>query len=124
MLVKEIMRRPLVISKDVSIDEAARIMANKSIGSLLFVSGGSLKGIVTERDLIKNFGKHNRISKIMTKRVSTIEPDVGLDVAAQMMRSRRIKRLPVVKSGKLVGIVTLTDMIAHFEGLDEHFFFE
>jgi len=123
MLIKEIMKRPLVVEKDISLTEAANIMGAKGIGSLLFVSKDKIRGIVTERDLIKNFSKHEKISQIMTMKVVTAEPDESLDRAAEIMRSNKIKRLPVVSGGKLVGIITLTDILANFEALEEEFFF-
>ena len=123
MLIKEIMKRPLVVEKDISLTEAANIMGAKGIGSLLFVSKDKIRGIVTERDLIKNFSKHEKISQIMTMKVVTAEPDESLDRAAEIMRSSKIKRLPVVSGGKLVGIITLTDILANFEALEEEFFF-
>ena len=117
------MKRPLVVEKDISLTEAANIMGAKGIGSLLFVSKDKIRGIVTERDLIKNFSKHEKISQIMTMKVVTAEPDESLDRAAEIMRSNKIKRLPVVSGGKLVGIITLTDILANFEALEEEFFF-
>lgn len=124
MLVKDLMKKPFIIEKDISLADAARMISNKNIGSLLFVSGGKIKGIVTERDLIKNFGKHDRISHIITRKVITIEPDATLDRALEVMRYNKIKRLPVVKDGRLVGIVALTNLMANYEALEEDFFFE
>jgi CBS domain-containing protein len=124
MMVKELMKRPFVVDKDVAMAEAARIMSSKNIGSLIFVSGNKIKGIVTERDLIKNFSKHEKISQIMSTKVTTTEPDETIDRAVEIMRDKGIKRLPVLEEGKLVGIVTLTDIMANFEALEEEFFFE
>lgn len=124
MLVKELMKRPFVVEKDIGLAEAARIMSDKNIGSLLFTSGNKIKGIVTERDLIKNFSKHEKISQIMSTKVTTVAPDENLDRAVEIMREKKIKRLPVIDNGKLVGIVTLTDVMANFEALEEEFFFE
>lgn len=124
MLIKEVMKRPLVVEKNISLSEAANIMGKKGIGSLILVSGDKIKGIITEKDLIKNFNKHENISQAMTSKVITIEADEGLDRAAEVMRENKVKRLPVVENGKLVGIITLTDIIANFEALEEDFFFE
>lgn len=123
MLIKELMKRPFIVEKDVGLTEAARIMSEKNIGSLLFISGNKIKGIVTERDLIKNFSKHERISQIMSTKVITIGPDENIDRAMELMREKKIKRLPVVDDGKLAGIITLTDIMANFEALEEEFFF-
>jgi CBS domain-containing protein len=124
MLVRELMRRPLVTGKDIHLSEAARIMGEKRIGSLVLFSGGKIRGIITERDIVKNFGKGEKMSAVMAKRVVTIGPDETLDRALGVMRKHGVKRLPVVAGRKLVGIITLTDILANFEALEEEFFFE
>ena len=125
MLVKELMKRPLVVDKNITLDEAAKIMSDENIGSLLMTSGSKLKGIITERDLLRHFGKQENIAQVMAKKVVTIGPDDGLDRALTIMREKEVKRLPVVgDKGKLVGIITLTDIMANFEALEEEFFFE
>jgi CBS domain-containing protein len=124
MLIRELMKRPFVIEKDVSLAEAAKVMSEKNIGSLLFMSGGKIKGILTERDLLRNFGKSEKVSQAMTTKVVTITSDEPLDRAMELMREHEIKRLPVVDAGKLVGIITLTDLAANFEAVEEDFFFE
>jgi CBS domain-containing protein len=124
MLIRELMKRPFVIEKDVSLAEAAKVMSEKNIGSLLFMSGAKIKGILTERDLLRNFGKSEKVSQAMTTKVITITSDEPLDRAMEEMREHEIKRLPVVDAGKLVGIITLTDLAANFEAVEEDFFFE
>jgi len=123
MLVKEIMKRPFAVERDISLAEAAELMSEKNIGSLVFLSRNKIKGIITERDLMKNFGKHDKISHIMTSKVVTVNPDETLDKAAEVMRNNKIKRLPVENDGKLVGMITMTDIMANFEALEEDFFF-
>jgi CBS domain-containing protein len=124
MLVKELMKRPFVVEKNISLAEAAKIMSSKNIGSLLLISGNKVKGIVTEKDLIRNFTKHEKISQVMSSKIISIEPDETLDRAVEIMRNNKIKRLPVLDEGKLVGIITLTDVMANFEALEEEFFFQ
>jgi len=124
MLVKEIMKRPFVIDRDITLSEAAKLMGSKNIGCLIFVSGNRIKGIITERDLLKNFSRNEKVSKVMTKGVTTIDPNEGIEDAIEKMRQKKIKRLPVVENGKLVGIVTLTDIAANYEALEGSFFFE
>lgn len=123
MLVKEIMKRPFAIEKDISLAEAAHLMGGRNIGSLVLLEKDKIKGIITERDLMKNFGKHEKISHAMSTKVVTIEPDEPLDKAAELMRQNKIKRLPVQNNGKLVGMITMTDIMANFEALEEEFFF-
>ena len=124
MLVKDIMKRPFIVEEDISLTEAADIMSKKGIGSLLFVSGDKIKGIVTQKDLIRGFGKHEKISRVMTSNVKTINPDDGLDRAAEIMKENKIKKLAVVEKDNLVGIITSADLLENIEDLEEEFFFE
>ena len=124
MLIKEIMKRPFVVDKDISLKEAAKIMKEKKIGSLIFVSDSKIKGIVTEGDLTRDFGKQERISQVMKPKVITIEAEETVDIAVDVMKENKIKRLPVLDHGKLVGIITSTEIIANFEELEEEFIFE
>lgn len=123
MLVKEIMKRPFTIEDNISLAQAANLMSGRNIGSLIITSKGKIKGIVTERDLMKNFGKHDKLMHIMSTKVVTVRPDETLDKAAELMRQNDIKRLPVQSDGKLIGIITMTDIMANFEALEEEFFF-
>lgn len=123
MLVKELMRQPYVIEKDISLKEAARIMSAKNIGSLIFASKDKIKGIITERDMLKNFKKNSKVGSVMSKSVITAKPEDNVEDALEKMKQNKIKRLPVVEDDKLVGIVSLTDIAAHIEELEEAFFF-
>lgn len=123
MLVKEAMKRAFVIDKDVSLQEAARIMSAKNIGSLIFVSGKKVKGILTERDIVKNFDPKKKVSNIMSKSVITVGSEDTLDEALRVMTKNKIKRLPVVDSDELVGIITATDLLSYAEEIEGDFFF-
>lgn len=125
MKIKEIMKRAVAVDKDIKLVEAARIMSEKGIGSLIVLLKEKIAGIITERDILKNVDKVNKkISEAMSRDVITIEEDETLDDAASLMAKNKIKRLPVVKNNKLVGIVTATDIIANASELNEQFFFE
>lgn len=124
MLVKDIMKRPFVVEKDISIEQAAKIMSEKKIGSLILASKDSVEGILTESDLTRDFNKHEKVSEAMTTKVITIRSDDSLDRAIELMRTNKVKRLPVVDEDKLVGIITLSDLAEHFEDIEEDFFFE
>src|SRR3972149_6402852 len=124
MLVKDIMKRPFIVDEDITLAEAADIMSKKGIGSLLFVSGDKIKGIVTEKDLVRDFGKREKISKVMTSNVKTIDSEETLERAAEVMRDNKIKKLAVVEKESLVGIITASDLLENLEDLEEEFFFE
>jgi IMP dehydrogenase len=125
MKIKDLMRQAFVIDKDISLSDAAEIMSDKEVGSLIYIQNGDISGIVTERDLLRNFDSKKKVSQVMTKEVITIGLDTRAEEALDLMRDNKIKRLPVVdSSGKLIGIVTLTDLATHFEEIGEDFFFD
>jgi CBS domain-containing protein len=101
-------------------------MNESHIGALVAVSGtGEVVGIVTERDILSDVvatGKSAdevKISEIMTPNIITITPDKTLEEAADVMTDNKIKKLPVVDEGRLVGIVTASDLIAYEKDLIE-----
>lgn len=124
MQVKELMKEPYVIVNDIDLAETAKIMSSKGIGSLLFIYKGKVRGILTESDLLRNFGKHKKISQIMSKNIINIGPDETIEEALKLMKENKIKRLPVVdKKKNLVGIISMTDIAANVDKLDGEFFF-
>lgn len=123
MIVEDVMNEPYVIEDDINLSEAVALMNENKIGCLIFVSEGKIKGIITERDILKNFNKKNKVSKVMSREVIVIEPDKDLNDAYSLMKENNIKRVPVVSSGNLVGIITATDLLLHADELDELFFF-
>jgi len=66
----------------------------------------------------------SKISSVMTKGVVTIDQEENIDSAARIMKENKVKRLPILRNGKLVGIITGTDIIANADDLNENFFFE
>ena len=115
--VKDIMIKDVVtITVDKTVFEAAELMDSKGIGCLIIVQGETPVGIVTERDFVrriiaKKLPYDIKVSEIMTKSLVAVDPDVSLKDAARLMSSNKIRRLPVVKQKKLVGIVVASDFI-------------
>jgi len=125
MKIKDVMNKVIVIEHDVNVKEAAQIMSNKNIGSLVVLKDNKIVGIITEKDIMKNIsflGK--KISAVMAKNVVTVDCSESIDNAALIMTERKIRRLPVVDGDKLVGIITSTDIIANSDILNEDFFFD
>lgn len=115
--VKDIMTKNVVtIDGSKTIFEAAEFMSEKNISCLVVVESGTPVGIVTERDFVKRVvAKHasfdTKVNEIMTKNLVTVEPEASIKEAARLMSSHKIRRLPVLKQNKLVGIVVATDLI-------------
>ena len=125
MRVKDAMNKVIVIEHDVSVKDAAKIMSNKNIGSLVVLNKNKIVGILTEKDIMKNISfLWKKISVVMSKNVVTIDCNESLDNAALIMAERKIRRLPVTDGDKLVGIITSTDIIANSDVLNEDFFFD
>jgi len=117
--VRDIMTRP-VITADAELDilSAAKKMSSANVGSLIIVSGNRPTGILTERDLVKKVlaqgtdPRSLKVAEIMSSPVVSIEPDASLREAAALMLRSGVKRLPVIFQGKLVGIITDTDLVS------------
>lgn len=119
-VVRDIMTKNMVmIDHDKTALEAAKIMAEKGISSLFVVKDNHPIGIVTERDFIKKICAKElliaevKMSDIMSKILTTADPDTPVEVAIQRMVNHKIRRLPVMENGKLVGIITVTDLAKH-----------
>ncbi|MDH5782788.1 MAG: CBS domain-containing protein [Candidatus Bathyarchaeota archaeon] len=106
----------VTVDADATVKEAAEIMNKHEIGCLVVMKGKKLVGILTERDMLKRVLGESRnpektkASEIMTTPVITTSPTTDLVKAAKLMFENNVKKLPVVSKGKLVGIVTLTDL--------------
>ncbi len=115
--VGEIMTRPVkTISSGDTIEVAAEMMKKNRIGSLVVVKGDEPVGIVTERDIAYKLvaegkGGDAKVGEVMSKDLKTVGEDKSLQDAAKLMAAHIIRRLPVVKNGKLVGIVAMEDIM-------------
>ena len=103
---------------DQTIAEAAKALHQHRIGALV-VTGVAHKivGILSERDIVRGIAAHGencltlRIRDLMTSDVLVCNPDDSVETLEQMMTTNRIRHLPVVESGKLVGIITIGDVV-------------
>ena len=120
MKVRDIMTAPVIrIDPGESAEVAARTLTHYNIGILpVCSSDGSLRGVVTDRDLVtrclasgKEPGK-TRVADVMTGSVRWASPDMDAGVAARLMGSCQVRRLPVLEDGKLLGMVSLGDLAA------------
>jgi len=117
--VKDIMTRPVITAEaELDILSAAKKMATANVGSLIVVSRKTPIGILTERDLVKKIvaqatnPKSVKVAEIMSTPIVTISPEASLREAAALMLKSGVKRLPVISNGKLVGIITDTDLVS------------
>jgi CBS domain-containing protein len=105
------------IRSDVSVYEAVRAMVGHNVGSLLVLDGDEVKGIVTERDYLREIVLRGRTSKttlvgeIMTTEVVAVEPTRPIEECMAVMTERRIRHLPVVDNGALIGLISIGDLV-------------
>ena len=117
--VKDLMTKNVAtINANKTVTEAAVLMSEKDIGDLIVMDDNAPVGIVTERDFVRRVlagGKsaNSKVSEVMTSPLKVIHPDASIKEAARRMVSRRIRRLPVIKNNKLVGIITAADFARH-----------
>jgi CBS domain-containing protein len=115
--VKDIMTKEVVtIDNSKSVFEAAELMSSKGLGCLIVVIKGFPVGIITERDIVrrivaKRSSPDVKVVEVMTKKLITVGPDTSLKEAARVMSNNKIRRLPVLKDNKLVGIVVASDFV-------------
>lgn len=107
----------VTISPDATVRDLLSLMAEHNIGAVVVSSDGvALSGIVSERDVVRRLHGHDEIlgspvSAIMTVDVHTAEPDHDLDSTRLAMTERRIRHVPVVDDGALVGIISIGDVV-------------
>jgi len=116
-VVRDIMTKDIVtIDEGETALEAARIMSQRGISSLIVVKDGVPKGIITERDFVNKVcakqleASEIKIGTLMSRIRTVADPDTPIQVAVQRMANQGIRRLPIIQEGKVVGIVTVTDL--------------
>lgn len=112
MEIEDVMKKPIVIVKDISLLDAAKLMTKNGIKYLLFVSEEKVLGILTLRDLAKHFGENISFSSAMTKKVITVRKNEKVQKAIDLMRDNGISVLPVEdRNGKLLGVIHANDIL-------------
>ena len=106
------------ISPDAPVIDAIRLMAEKRVGAVLVMQAGTLAGILSERDYARKIVLEGRSSKttpvrdIMTSQVITVSPDDNAQLCMQTVTRNRIRHLPVVENGEVLGVISIGDLLA------------
>jgi CBS domain-containing protein len=107
----------LEIDAQASVFEAVQLMVEMNVGSLLVSERGEITGIVTERDYLRRVALEGRtdretaVREIMSSPLIVATPDTSIDECMALMTDRRIRHLPVVEEGKVVGLVSIGDLV-------------
>jgi len=126
MSVKDVMVEEVItVEPDTKVRDAVELMNENEIGCLIIAKNGKPVGIITERDILKKIVCQSknpelmRVSEIMSKPLLVGQVDMDLGDAARLMLKKSVKKLPIVNGEKLVGLITLTDIVRvdHIEHL-------
>ena len=107
----------LEIEADASVFEAVKQMVEANVGSLLVTEGGKISGIITERDYLRRVtlqGRTDRdtaVREIMSSPLIVATPETPIDECMALMTDRRIRHVPVVEGGEVVGVVSIGDLV-------------
>ena len=112
--VKEVMTRNVVtFREDATVEEVTQTLASKRItGAPVVAADGAVVGIVSETDVFTKRGKTAR--DIMSPHVISVTEEMGIDEAARLLVGERIRRVPVIKRGKMVGLLSRSDVLDFF----------
>jgi CBS domain-containing protein len=106
----------LEIDAEATVLEAVQQMVEANVGSLLVTDGGQITGIVTERDYLRRVTLVGRteaapVQEIMSSPLVVATPDTTIDECMALMTDRRIRHVPVVEEGEVVGLVSIGDLV-------------
>lgn len=107
------------MSPQATIHEACRLLAEHRIGAILVLDGGRVAGMFSERDVVRAMTEKGGaaldipVSEVMTRDVLTCKPEDSVDDIMAVMTARRVRHLPVLAEGQLVGIVSIGDVVKH-----------
>jgi CBS domain-containing protein len=110
-------REVFSIAPGAAVLDAVRMMAERHVGALLVMEGGTLSGIVSERDyarkviLMGRSSADTPVRDIMTAAVITVQPETPVEKCMQIMTERRVRHLPVIEGGRVVGMVSIGDLV-------------
>ncbi len=109
-------REPVTIPADATITDAAALMDTTGVGAVVVVDRNRPVGIVTDRDLVvralaRRGAPDGRIDSVMSTDLITLDAGASLERAYEIFRANAIRRLPIVKSGHMVGMITVDDLL-------------
>jgi CBS domain-containing protein len=118
-IINEKGRNVVTVAPEASLAEIAALLSEKRIGAILVVEKEAIRGIVSERDIVRALAKHGSealrkvATECMTTKVITCRPEDTIHDVMQKMTAGRFRHLPVVQDAKLAGIVSIGDVVKH-----------
>lgn len=105
------------VTPQATIYETLELMADKNIGAVLIMEDGQIAGIFSERDYARKVvlegksSRHTVIAEVMTSPVISVRPGLGVDKCMRLMTDRKFRHLPVVDGDKLIGLISIGDVV-------------
>jgi CBS domain-containing protein len=105
------------VRPDDTVFDALALMSERNIGSVLVMEGSELRGILTERDYARKgilqgrASKDTRVDEIMTSRITCVAPGVTAHECMTLMTDQRVRHLPVMENGRLIGVISIGDVV-------------
>ena len=105
------------VRPDESVFSALELLARYEVGALMVMEGGRLVGVVSERDYTRKIAlqgrssKETQVAEIMTRDVITVAPNTGTRICMALMSEKKIRHLPVVDGGTVVGMISIRDIL-------------
>ena len=102
---------------DTTVFEAIKAMDRFKVGALMVIDKGKLVGIISERDYTRKVvlkdrsSKSTKVSEIMSRKVTQVDPEANLEKWMNVMGNNRVRHLPVVEKGKVLGVISSTDLL-------------
>lgn len=110
-------RKMFAVEEDETVADVSRTMADLHVGAILVLAGGTLRGIFSERDLMKRVVVDGRdvqathVSEVMTTDLATIHEEATVEEAMEMMRRHNCRHLPVMRGQRVAGMVSMRDLM-------------
>lgn len=107
------------VSPDASILEALQLMSEKNVGALLVLEGDKLEGVFSERDFARRVvvdqgcSENSSVKDLMTGKVHTVDATATVHDCMELYTEHRIRHLPVVQEGKVIGVLSIGDLVKH-----------
>ncbi|MGP0090443.1 MAG: CBS domain-containing protein [Xanthobacteraceae bacterium] len=109
----------VTITPEASIRIAADWLHARNIGALVVISGDAILGLISEREIVHAFGQYGEamasipVKDVMQRRLITVGPDDSVNRVMNLMTRHRVRHMPVLRDGKLAGIVSIGDVVKH-----------
>lgn len=112
-MIEKIMSKNLIILNDSNLEDIAKAMKRYDVGMVIINENNKIKGIITDRDIVTKIlaNKDNKIKEYLTTNLVSIDINSNINEAIDLMKKHKIKRLLVKKDNKLVGVLSLSDLL-------------